>query len=102
MGSLKQFAVLTGMAVAVLASPAGIGAASADTLDVGAGGLLSNIGSRNAATHSNQCGSSRVGQRSRHAGRPRPARRRHPLSLQSAGPPAAASRRGVVVSRLPR
>ncbi|MFF4158652.1 hypothetical protein [Streptomyces sp. NPDC001678] len=49
------------MAVAVLASPMCIGAASADTIDLGAGGLLSNIGSRNAATHSNQCGSSRVG-----------------------------------------
>ncbi|MCA6091326.1 hypothetical protein LE181_03965 [Streptomyces sp. SCA3-4] len=61
MGSLKRFAVLSSMAVAVLASPAGIGAASADTIDLGAGGLLSNVASRNASTHSNQCGSSRVG-----------------------------------------
>ncbi|MFI9203032.1 hypothetical protein [Streptomyces sp. NPDC053048] len=49
------------MAVAVLASPAGIGAASADTIDLGAGGLLSNVGSRNSSAHSNLCGASRVG-----------------------------------------
>ncbi|MGK5548873.1 hypothetical protein ACSNOH_29695 [Streptomyces sp. URMC 127] len=49
------------MAVAVLASPACIGAASADTVDLGAGGLLSNVGSRTSSTHSNLCGASRVG-----------------------------------------
>ncbi|WP_229891190.1 hypothetical protein [Streptomyces mashuensis] len=48
------------MAVAVLASPAGIVAASADTIDLGAGGLLSDIGSRNTSTHSNLCGAGRV------------------------------------------
>ncbi|MFI9248750.1 hypothetical protein [Streptomyces sp. NPDC053069] len=49
------------MAVAVLASPASIAAASADTIDLGAGGLLSNIDGRNASAHSNLCGASRVG-----------------------------------------
>lgn len=61
MVSLKRFAVLSGMAVAVLASPACIGAASADTVDLGAGGLLSNVGSKNTSAHSNLCGASRVG-----------------------------------------
>ncbi|MFD7235311.1 hypothetical protein ACFWAT_08365 [Streptomyces syringium] len=49
------------MAVAVLASPVCIGAASADTIDLGAGGLLSNIGSKTSSAHSNLCGASRVG-----------------------------------------
>ncbi|MEU1825895.1 hypothetical protein ABZ502_26100 [Streptomyces abikoensis] len=61
MGSLKRFAVLSGMALAVLASPASIVAASADTIDAGPGGLLSSIGSRNASAHSNLCGASRLG-----------------------------------------
>ncbi|MEV4431892.1 hypothetical protein [Streptomyces sp. NPDC049585] len=60
MASFKRFAVLSGMAVAILASPVCIGAASADTIDQGAGGLLSNIGSRNTAGHSNLCGAGRV------------------------------------------
>ncbi|WP_030948069.1 hypothetical protein [Streptomyces sp. NRRL S-646] len=49
------------MAVAVLASPACLGAASADTIDLGAGGLLSNISGKNASAHSNLCGANRVG-----------------------------------------
>ncbi|MBZ4317963.1 hypothetical protein JNW98_00935 [Streptomyces sp. SCA2-4] len=48
------------MAVAILASPAGIGAASADTVDAGVGGLLSNILAKNASAHSNLCGAGRV------------------------------------------
>ncbi|KNB53949.1 hypothetical protein [Streptomyces caatingaensis] len=60
MGALKRFAVLSGLAVAVLASPAGIGAASADTIDLGAGGLLSNIDGRNSSGHANLCGTGRV------------------------------------------
>ncbi|WP_269858808.1 hypothetical protein [Streptomyces sp. RPT161] len=58
---MKRFAVLSGVLVAVLASPACIGAASADTIDLGTGGLLSNISGKNSSTHSNLCGANRVG-----------------------------------------
>ncbi|MEU2514050.1 hypothetical protein [Streptomyces syringium] len=49
------------MAAGILASPIAVGSASADTLDLGAGGLLSNIDSKNSSNHSNLCGTTRVG-----------------------------------------
>ncbi|MEU7137650.1 hypothetical protein [Streptomyces sp. NPDC046261] len=61
MSALKRFAVLSSMAAAILVSPAGIGAASADTIDAGAGGMLSNILGKNSSGHSNLCGANRMG-----------------------------------------